>query len=224
MSAASNLVPGGDSNPTFDVFVHDRQTGDTELVYVYSNGVQENGFGLCSVITLDGRFVAFASLASILVPNDTNGTVDHFVHDRQTGIAERVSVASDGTEGNGLSFCSSSISADGRYVAFASNAANLMMEDIGGLRDVFVHDLQIGVTISLSVDSSGAGGLGLSIPPSISAGGRFVVDSSVAPNLVLGDAGGLADFFVRHHHTGVTQKATAGLSVGQTNGNNFFPL
>jgi Tol biopolymer transport system component len=223
MSAASNLVPGGDSNPTFDVFVRDRETGDTELVHVDSNGVQGNGFGLRPAITPDGRFVAFASLASNLVPNDNNGTVDHFVHDRQTGITERVSVARDGTEGNGLSCCSSSISADGRYVAYASDASNLVIGDIGGFRDVFVHDRQTGVTTRLSVDSSGGDGLGLSTTPTISADGRFVAFTSVAPNLVPGDAGGLADIFVHDRQTGVTQKVTAGLRGAQTNGDNFFP-
>ena len=114
MSFASNLVPEGDANASSDIFVPDRQNADTELVHVDSDGVQGIGFSTRPAITPDGRFVTFASSASTLAPNDNNGSFDIFVHDRQTGVTERFSVASDGTEGNGLSCCSSSISADGR--------------------------------------------------------------------------------------------------------------
>jgi Tol biopolymer transport system component len=218
MSFASNLVPGGDANPSFDIFVHDRQTGVTEFVHVDSNDVQGIGFSTRPIITPDGRFVAFASSASNLVPNDNNGAFDIFVRDRQTGTTQRVSVASDGTEGNGLSCCSSAISADGRYVTYTSVASNLVIGDTGGFRDVFVHDRQTGVTTRVSVDSNGAQGLGSSAAPSISTDGRFVAFSSDAPNLVPGDTSGLADIFVHDRQTGTTQRITEGIAGAQANG------
>jgi Tol biopolymer transport system component len=82
--------------------------------------------------------VAFDSWADNLVSGDTNGTYDVFVHDRQTGDATRVSVASDGMQGNGSSE-SPAISADGRYVAFQSWASNLVSGDTNEVRDIFVH-------------------------------------------------------------------------------------
>src|SRR5438046_3037872 len=100
-----------------DVFVHDRQTGTTGRVSVDSAGTEGNGLSVNPSISADGRFVVFYSYATNLVPGDTNGTGDVFVHDRQTGTTERVSVDSAGTQGNSNSD-RPSISADGRFVAF----------------------------------------------------------------------------------------------------------
>src|SRR5262249_18468776 len=132
-STASNLVPG-DTNQTSDVFVSDRLTGTIERVSVASDGTGANewsgDFGLC--VSADGRYVAFASLASNLVPGDTNGYWDVFVRDRQTGTTERVSVASDGTGADSDSYGGLAISADGRFVAFSSRATNLVPGDTNG--------------------------------------------------------------------------------------------
>jgi hypothetical protein len=137
-SFADNLV-AGDTNGFTDVFVHDRLTDITERVSVASDGTEGNHQSLVPAISADGRFVAFESFADDLVAGDTNGFTDVFVHDRLTGITERVSVASDGTEGNGASI-SAAISADGRFVAFQSHADNLVAGDTNGTVDVFVHD------------------------------------------------------------------------------------
>jgi len=137
-SSASNLVPD-DTNGTYDAFVHDRLTGQTSRVSVASDGTQGNGESERPAISADGRYVAFVSYANNLVPGDTNGTFDVFVHDRQTGQTSRVSVASDGTQGN-VSSSVSAISADGHYVAFLSEASNLVPGDTNGYVDVFVHD------------------------------------------------------------------------------------
>src|SRR5207245_10503824 len=102
----------------------------------------------------DGRFVAFVSFATNLVAGDTNGATDVFVHDRQTGTTERVSVASDGTESNAASL-GSALSADGRFVAFQSDATNLVAGDTNGATDVFVRDRQTGMTERVSVASAG---------------------------------------------------------------------
>jgi Tol biopolymer transport system component len=138
VSSASNLVPG-DTNGYSDIFVHDRQTQQTTRVSVASDRTEANGNSVAPSISSDGRYVAFESSAPNLVPGDTNGYSDVFVHDRQTGQITRVSVASDGTQGNGAS-SPSSISADGRYVAFASDASNLVPNDTNGAVDVFVYD------------------------------------------------------------------------------------
>jgi len=119
-SAATNLV-AGDTNDTHDVFVRDRQTGRTMRVSVASDGAQGNGHSFSPSISADGRYVAFYSYADNLVAGDTNSCYDVFVRDRQTGRTTRVSVASNGKQGNGSSDYPS-ISADGRYVPFESDA------------------------------------------------------------------------------------------------------
>jgi hypothetical protein len=120
VSTASNLVPG-DTNELDDIFVHDRLTGVTERVSIASDGAEANGTSLYPSISADGRFVEFGSTASNLVPDDTNGQNDVFVHDRLTGVTERVSVATNGTQCNAHTGMGV-ISGDGRYVAFWSAA------------------------------------------------------------------------------------------------------
>src|SRR5207253_961741 len=137
----------------------------------------------------DGQLVAFASDASNLVAGDTNGAEDGFVHNLTTGQTVRVSVDSAGTQGNGASFFPV-ISADGRLVAFASSATNLVPGDTNGVKDIFVRDLTTGQTVRVSVDSAGIQGNGASFSPSLSADGRLVAFDSFATNLVPGDTNG----------------------------------
>ena len=174
-----------------------------ERVSVSSDGSQGNGGSGEYVVSInaDGRYVAFTSFASNLVPGDTNGYMDVFVHDRQTGQTTRVSVASDGTQANGRSADyprSVSLSADGRYVAFSSYANTLVAGDTNGYWDVFVYDRQTGQTTRVSVASNGAQGTGHSglWGVAISADGRYVAFQSDASNLVPGDTNGLRDVFV----------------------------
>jgi Tol biopolymer transport system component len=157
-----------------DIFVHDRETGETTRVSIASDGTPGNSYSYCPSISADGRYVAFTSSASNLVPGDTNGCIDVFVHDWATGQTTRVSVASDGTQGNGDAewIYPLSISADGRYVAFDSWATNLVPGD-NSSSDVFVHDRATRQTTLVSVTSDGAQG-GNSFCPSISADGRYV--------------------------------------------------
>src|SRR5262249_38885455 len=142
-----------------------------------------------------------------LVSNDTNGWTDVFVRDRQNGTTVRVSVRSDGKQGNAGSN-RPSISADGRYVAFSSFASNLVAGDTNATWDVFVHDLQTGTTEIASTDSAGVQGDGASIKPTLSADGRYVAFSSEATNLVSGDTNGVQDVFVHDRVTGITKRVS----------------
>jgi Tol biopolymer transport system component len=220
-SAATNLV-AGDTNGFFDVFVHDRQTGITTMVSVDSSGSQGNGLSAFPAISADGRFVAFHSIASNLVPADTNADLDVFVHDRQTGITTRVSVDSSGAQGNNTSGLPI-ISADGRFVAFQSFASNLVAGDTNLTGDVFVHDRETGVTTRVSVDSSGAQGNEESEMPSISADGRFVAFHSLGSNLVAGDTNGFFDVFLHDRETGVTSRVSVDSSGLQGDNGSYNP-
>jgi len=193
-SSATNLVSGV-TNGTTHIFVHDRQTGATTRVSVASDGTEGNSVSIKPSISADGRYVAFQSIATNLVSGDTNGTQDIFVHDRQTGQTTRVSVASDGTEGNSGSN-DPSISADGRYVAFQSQANNLVSGDTGFITDIFIHDRQTGVTTRVSIAFDGTEANNVSSAPSISADGRYIAFESNASNLVDGDTNGTQDIFV----------------------------
>ena len=198
-SSATNLVPG-DTNANTDVFVYDRQTDTIERVSVASGGTQGNASSVLPVLSDDGRFVAFDSWASNLVAGDTNGARDVFVYDRQADTVERVSVASDGTEGDADSLFAS-ISADGRYVAFESSATNLVAGDTNGTKDVFVYDRQTDTVERVSVGFDGTEADGASQDASISADGRFVAFDSYASNLVADDTNGRRDVFVYDRQT-----------------------
>src|SRR4029079_1888926 len=154
-STATNLVPD-DSNGFSDVFVRDLTTGGTERVSVGSSGVQGNGNSLDQWISADGRYISFFSHASNLVPGATNGAPDVFVHDRQTGITERVSISSEGSQTNVFNGFNgnAALSADGQHVAFASDAPNLVPGDTNGVKDVFVRDRASGTTRRVSVTNA----------------------------------------------------------------------
>ena len=215
-----DLVPG-DTNAADDVFVYDRQTGVNERVSVSSGGAQGKLYAWSQwpSLSADGRYVAFNSVAT-LVAGDTNGTTDVFVHDRQTGVTERVSVSSGGAQGNqGSGYGRPSVSADGRYVAFDSAASNLVAGDTNGTWDVFVHDRQTGVTERVSVSSGGAQGNYQSGFDAVlvSADGRYVAFWSGA-SLVAGDTNGKKDVFVHDRQTGITERVSVSSGGGQGNG------
>jgi Tol biopolymer transport system component len=224
-SYASNLVPG-DTNGTWDVFVRDRVLGVTERVSVSTGGEQTNGQSYYPSISGDGRYVAFQSDASNLVPGDTNGCFDVFVRDRLSGTTERVSVSSAEEQGNWHSQLPC-ISADGRYVAFHSSATNLVPGDTNvspygdPLPDVFVRDRAAGLTELVSVSTGGQQGNGGSGYPglSVSADGRYVAFDSEATNLVPGDTNGTWDIFVRDRLLGTTERVS--VSTGGEQGNDY---
>jgi hypothetical protein len=218
-SYARNLV-AGDTNGEKDVFVHDRQTGETSRISVTSDGAQANEMSAGLSISADGRYVAFNSYASNLVAGDTNEMWDTFVHDRQTGETTRISLASDGSQANANSYLAS-ISADGHYVVFESDASNLVAGDTNGKNDIFVHDRQTGETSRVSLASDGTQANSGSFAASISANGRYVAFESRASNLVVGDTNEAEDIFVHDHQTGETNRVSLASDGTQTNSSSF---
>ena len=220
-SYASNLV-AGDTNGTRDVFVRDRRLQLTRRVSVGPGGQQANGFSGSPAISADGRFVAFSSSATNLVPGGTNNAGDVFVRDRVAQVTRRVSVSPGGQQGNNLSF-SPAISADGRFVAFVSFASNLVAGDTNHTYDVFVRDRRARVTRRVSVGPGGQQANSHSSDAAISADGRFVAFRSSASNLVAGDTISSPDVFVRDRMLQVTRRISVGTGGQQANDDSFLP-
>jgi Tol biopolymer transport system component len=202
--------------------VFDRKTGVIERLSVAPDGSESNGATFDPAISSHGDFVAYASEASNLVPDDTNETTDIFVFDRNAGLVERISVSSEGSEANGPSF-DPAISSDGRYVAYYSTASNLIAGDTNGLADVFVFDRKTGVTERVSGASGGGEGNGASFDPVISANGRYVTYYSTASNLVSDDTNGTADVFIFDRKTGATHRVSLAGTGDEGNGASFDP-
>ena len=216
-STAADLVPN-DTNSTADAFARDLDLGVTYIASRNTNGFSGNGASGVPVLSANGTHVAFLSRAGDLVTNDFNGFNDIFVHNLQTRVTTLVSVNVAGTDsGNRLS-SDPAISADGRYVAFASQATNLViLSDTNNFPDVFVRDMQalsgLGQTKLVSVNGSGtaSGGntgnpsiLPASFTPFLSADGTKVLFVSLAQDLVANDSNGKQDVFLRDHINNTT--------------------
>jgi VCBS repeat-containing protein len=225
-SDASNLVPG-DTNPRTpggapmnDLFLRDVQSGTTERVNVSSAGAQTNNFTDDGKVSDDGRFIAFRSDATNLVPNDSNGRADIFLRDRLNRTTTRVSRSFGGGQLNGSSF-NPEISADGRYVAYSTNATNAVGNDANGSRDdVFVYDRTTGRTELVSVSSAEVQGNHVSLDAELSGDGRYVAFHSAASNLVAGDTALTNDMFVRDRVAGTTERVSVS-STGTTDSENI---
>ena len=201
-SSATNLAAGGTSVGVTHIYLRDRTTGVTTLVSQSSAGAAGNGNSIQGVISGDGKYVAFASIATNLVTGDTNNLRDVFLRDLTANTTIRVSVGPAAvqsiTSPIGGDSRAPSISQDGRFVAFSSDAINLVPGDTNGIADIFVYDRTAATTSRVSISSAGNQAtdpfgnpfvLG-SINPYISATGRFVTFASMASNLAPGDAGG----------------------------------
>lgn len=210
------LLPGEDDNGTGDIYVRDLRTGKVTLVSAAPAGKAGAGESYDPGISTDGRFVSFTSLAPDLVAEDTNGSADVFVRDLRTGVTVRASVTVTGGPAGGDPWTSSynaEISADGRRVAFTSEASNLVPGDENGTTDVFVRDLRTGTTVRATASADPAGGGGST--PTISANGRFVAFESSASDLVPGDTNEDPDFFVRDLRTAKTTRVSVSSSEEQ---------
>jgi len=207
----------------FSLFATDSEAQITRRVSVASDGTEAEVGALFPSISGDGRFVTFFSWSTNLVPADTNGTRDIFLHDTNTGTTVRVSVSSAEAQANGQSL-NDQISADGRFVVFTSDASNLVPGDTN-LSDVFVRDLVAGTTERVSLATSGAqangncGSGGNAITPD----GRFVAFTGLATNLVAGDTNAISDLFVRDRSTGTTERVSVSSGGAQANGLSTVP-
>lgn len=197
ISGDGNIVAWAGRSPTSDppdvngifedVFVTDRAAGTTRRISNSSLGMQGLSHSVNPAVSDDGRAVAFQSLAPNLAPQDGNGFADIFVYDIPAGRLERVSVSSNGAEGDYVS-SSPFISSTGRYVMFGSGSSNLTPDPDGnGVSDVFLHDRLAGTTELISRTPEGTTSNGMSIQSSISADGSTVVFGSMGSNLVPGD-------------------------------------
>jgi len=204
----------------------DETLGAAQNISASSSGLGGNdmsmSFSQGAALSADGRYSVFWSNASNLAPQDTNHTADIFLHDAITGSTTLISKSSAGSQGDDNSYAPS-ISADGRYVVFQSDADNLVAGDTNGASDIFVRDLQTGVTTLVSVTGVGGMANGDSLAPSISADGRYVAFESAADNLVSGDVNGAVDIFVRDLETGTTTLVSS-TSVSQGNGASIAPV
>ncbi|HVN53826.1 MAG TPA: hypothetical protein VMT46_05800 [Anaerolineaceae bacterium] len=179
------------------------------------------GWSFRPAISADGRFIAFASNAPDLVPGDTNTLWDVFVRDRLTGLVERVSLSSRGEQGDGNSgyWSTPSISADGRFVAFASLANNLVSDDLNQTADVFIHDRLTGLTELVSRTPNGSSADGWSDWPAISADGRYVSFTSFAEDLTGLDHNAARDIFRYDRSTHLIELASVSSGGAQTHSN-----
>jgi Tol biopolymer transport system component len=224
-SSATNLVDGNDANGSGDdVYVLDAASMMFRRVSLDSNGRQSaTGSSFAPAISADGRYVAFSSTAPLDRPRPSRGRdvktyVDVYRRDLTLGVTTRISVAADGGVANGSSY-EAAISADGRYVAFVSDATNLVKRRDGNRApDVYLRDTVAGVTELVSRTRSGESANGPSAHPAISHDGRVVVFQSEASDLACGadcvvadrDINLVADIFAHDRVRGATQRVSRG--------------
>jgi len=228
IGSGTNLVTNSLAGE-FHVYIRDQQAGITKLVDGDINGV---GSGVSTAtfpgLSADGRFVVFDCANGNLVPNDRNRVDDVFVRDTIAEATELISVPDPTLSShtpNGISgFYPGSVSAGGRYVAFSSDADDLIPGDTNNQRNVFVRDLLPGTNVLVSADTNGVAASGFSFEPSISGDGRYVAFSSYASNLVTDDANNTQDVFLRDLQMGTTKLVSASLDgIHSGNSNSFSP-
>ncbi|MEM8531288.1 MAG: cadherin-like domain-containing protein [Chloroflexota bacterium] len=224
-TSATNLIPGQDQNSNRDIYRVRSQTLSLVSMATDTNEAA-NAPSSTPTISDNGSHVAFASTATNLVDDDTNDLVDIFVRSDDQNV--RVSVSSDDIEADRPSY-TPALSFDGRYVAFASEATNLVDGDTNNDRDIFVRDRDTDVdgifdepgamsTTRISVASDGSQANGASFAPSISANGRYIAFESFASHLVDDDTNGVQDIFVHDQETGQTTRVSVAGDGTQANG------
>ena len=221
LSSATNLTTNSLTG-TYHIYVRDMQAG-TVLVDADTNGVGSAiSPATVPVMTPDARYVGFDCADSSVVANDRNHDSDVFLRDVVGGTTELLSphepTVPSATANGPSSLGPTSASADGRYVAFSSDADNLAAKDTNGCRDVFVQDLATGVTTLISVDTNGFSADGVSTDAAISPDGRFVAFTSSADNVIPRFFNGAQQVFFRDLQTGATTLVSVN-SAGTGSGN-----
>ncbi len=220
-STASNLVSTPDLNGLRDIYVHDRQTGQTRRVSTTIAAIDTDGASTDAAISADGAVIAFRSEATNLIAGDLNGVADVFVEDSALSTLVRVSVSSAGAEANAFSgqLLGVDVSGDGRFVAFASFATNLVPGDLNASSDIFVRDRLNSTTERVSLTNAGAEADWTSRSATISDDGNIVAFDSAATNLVAGDLNASPDCFVRDRAAGTT--TIISIAEDDTQGSSF---
>src|SRR5262249_50865216 len=228
---ADTLV-SGDTNGDVDIFVRDRETGETRRVSVGNNGAELFSSSYDPVVSSDGRSAAFFTPEPVPGTGDANIFTDMFVTDLTNHVTTLASLSSSGASSNPEVLRPSrfsqngdgrSLSADGRFAAFAASSNNLVPNDTNGVSDIFVRDRATNTTTRVSVSSAGAQANNGSLQPALSADGRFVAFQSSASNLVPGDTNGRSDIFVHDRVTGVTTRVSVADEGVQADGDSSQP-
>ncbi len=206
-SNATNLTPFGGLPMSRRIYRRSLTSGETTQVDLAPGAVQPNGASYWPSISGDGKRVAYYSAATNLVSGDTEGMYDVLLWDEASHETTLVSVSTAGVKGDGQSY-SPAISANGRFVAFESDATNLAGPDANGNSDIYLRDLASMTTTRVSVSTTGTDINGGAWEPSISADGRFVVFYSEASNVVDGDTNNDYDVFIRDMQEGVTERVS----------------
>jgi hypothetical protein len=206
VSLANDLVAvAGDSNAASDIFLYDRRDGTMTRVNLAPSGAQANNHSNSVDISADGNLLVFSSLADNLVDGDTNDAYDIFVFDRKRGTLALASRTPAGGVGNHGS-SSPRISANGKWVVFSSNAADLVAGDSNEVPDIFLYDVKGKAVELVSVDREGGPANEASDAPAVSGDGRYVAFESDASDLIFGDTNAGSDVFVRDRQSGTTTR------------------
>lgn len=224
-SRASNLVRG-DHGHVMNIFVRAALGPMLQITHA-ADGGEPDGDSSQPVVSADGRYVAFTSSADDLVPGDDNSASDVFRYDLYTKTLIRISVSSRGEQANGPS-AAPAISADGRYVSFASSAADLVPHDRNHLPDVFVRDTQKGTTKLVSVSGHGQQQNAAVPAPytqisALSADGRYVTFDSAATNLAAGADAGYTQVYRHDLRTGATILVSRSSLGEPADDDSFYP-
>ncbi|MEP3890877.1 MAG: hypothetical protein ABJN69_10440 [Hellea sp.] len=214
-SDATNLIAGSDTNDASDVFLYDRDTQNITRISEAADGTIGNGSSQEVMITSDGHYLVYASSSSNLVAGDTNSRTDIFLFDTVTGLTELIS-SNLGTQSNGDSD-NPSISHDGRFITFESDATNLVAGATDGIRQVYLHDRQTGETQLISALEDGTIGDAVSQSSFISGNGSYVTYLSLADNLV----SGAASSFQQIHYTTLANEILGTANDDELNGNDL---
>jgi subtilisin family serine protease/Tol biopolymer transport system component len=199
------------------IYLFDRRTTALESISVSNTGELANAHSDSASASSDGEWIAFSSFANNIVPNDTDNFADVFLYNRTTRSVESITTAANGVQGNNDSE-EPRISSDGRFVAFISDASNLVPNDHNGLGDAFLYDRVSRSIQRVNVSNSGAESNSFTFPPALSGNGRYVVFQSLASNLVVGDTNRNSDLFVYDRITQTTERLSVSLPTGsQTN-------
>ncbi|MBN1374198.1 PD40 domain-containing protein [Candidatus Dojkabacteria bacterium] len=219
MSPSSEYVPG-DANGTYDIFRKDISTGAVLRMSISTEGVDSDDMSSNPAISADGQYIVFDSMATNLILNNLYpGKTDVYIRDVQSSTTSVIGYSTTEPDGDVMG---NSLSSDGRYLAFWSDATNFVNDDINYCSDIFVKDMINETYTLVSTSSSGEqGDNDSSSPPKISGNGRYVVFSSEATNFVDIDTNNFADVFIKDLETSTIEMVSVSSSGTQSDSSSY---